>query len=70
MIAYSFDDEGFYIGHTKCQKHPFRPGEFLTPGKATLIQPPVCEPGFKAQWNGSQWQVIKMLESTPEESVS
>lgn len=57
--AYTFDENGYYCGRSRRQESPLEPGVFLTPRNSTHIVPPFKE-GFKARWNGLDWDLEKI----------
>ena len=38
---------------------PLEPGKFLIPAYATTVNPPVCDQGFVAVFNGKNWEVAE-----------
>ena len=43
MIAFAYDQEGFYVGPTPRQPSPLEPGVWLIPAMATTIEPPKAD---------------------------
>ena len=71
MTAYSYDQEGRYIGPYECQRDPVRSvsagqDAYLLPADATWTAPPDYD--SKAEiplWNGTAW-VVETLPEEPE----
>lgn len=61
MLIYNYHpDSGEFMGATEADPNPVRPGEFLIPANATLIEPPGDPAAGNAMtWDGSEWVEIK-----------
>lgn len=68
MNAYSYDQEGRYIGPYECQRDPVRSestgqGVYLLPADATWMLPPSYDPKTEIPvWSGTAWAVEKLPE--------
>lgn len=62
-----FDSDGYFIGETRPQPNPVRPGMFFPKANATTIDPEVKD-GFWSHWDGQSWSYEKK-PTTPEELV-
>lgn len=40
MIAYQYDQDGYFVGVISCQKNPIKKSEYLLPVNSTFVQPP------------------------------
>ncbi len=71
MIAYSYDNNGHYIGEYTCQRDPIKSkkkGEnyYLLPADATFEKPPEYDLETEIPvWNGETW-TVEMLPDEPE----
>lgn len=54
-IAYTHDDNGYYVGQTTCQPNPRKVGEFLLPANSTSVDPGSIPQDKLAKWDGSAW---------------
>lgn len=71
MIAYSYDNNGHYIGEYHCQRDPIKSKQegknyYLLPADATFEKPP--EYDLEAEipvWNGETW-AVEVLPDEPE----
>ena len=68
MNAYSYDQEGRYIGPYECQRDPVRSKStgqdvYLLPADATWMVPPSYDPKTEIPvWSGTAWAVEKLPE--------
>ena len=73
MIAYSYDDNGKYVGTYNCQLDPMatkREGYdvYLLPANATFEEPPDYDPETEISvWNGEAWTVEILADKTEPE---
>lgn len=60
MIAYSYNNDGYYTGTYSAQKDPMQAGRYLLPARATWVQPPSNNDATKEpKWGGSSWSLVK-----------
>jgi hypothetical protein len=57
MIYYSFDENGYYTINGEAEPGDI-PGSYYFPNDSTTTEVPELEPGEKAKWNGTEWEVI------------
>lgn len=57
-IAYTYNEDGIFVGQTTCQPNPRSPGNFLIPGSATTVDPGEAAEGKVKKWNGTSWDEI------------
>ena len=66
MLAYTFDDNGFFCGINQCQIDPVRSkqtGEtvYLTPRNSVLFPPSEYDAETTIpQWTGSVWELVSL----------
>lgn len=66
MQVYQTDAKGFFVGVTQADPDPKKPGQFLIPGGCVETLPPELGKGQRAQWNGTDWDVIDPPPPEPE----
>lgn len=54
MIAYKYDNDGYYACEIIIQPDPLQVDNYLLPKNSTLIQPEF-QAGKKCKWNGTEW---------------
>ena len=59
-IAYKYNAEGYFCGVVKGTVSPLNKSEMLFPENTTSEKPEI-EPGVKAKWNGSSWDLTKEI---------
>lgn len=55
MKAYGYNTMGQFIGEVDCQQSPLEFGEWIVPGMATSVEPPIEKAGKIRVWNGAKW---------------
>src|SRR5574343_122362 len=59
MLAYGYDEQGYFTGAGHCQPDPLVPGNFLVPGSSTLEPIPAFNPMTEEpMWDGTEWQLV------------
>lgn len=71
MIAYAYDENGYYIGEKNCQLDPLeskRRGKkvYLLPAHATWDKPLKEKDGYRVKYAGGAWIYEKNSEQQPE----
>ena len=72
MHAYSYDNDGKYIGTCECQIDPIATQRtwnnvYLLPASATWTAPPEYDPETEIPvWDGSAWTVEALPEPAPD----
>ena len=61
MLAYHFDESGYFDGVIECQKDDLESirkvtAVFLQPANSTKIKPPEPKEGFRIRWSGEGWE--------------
>ena len=61
MLAYHYDENGFFDGVIECQKDDIESIKqaktiYLQPANSTNLQPPESKDGFKIRWFGEGWE--------------
>lgn len=69
MLAYHFDEYGYFDGVMECQKDDLESilkatAVFLQPANSTKIKPPEPKEGFKIRWSGEMWE-YEEIEQDP-----
>ena len=54
-----------YIGASMADESPLEPGVFLVPAYATEIEPPACDEGQRAVFDGMAWGVEAIPQPDP-----
>lgn len=70
MIAYHYDENGYFDGIIECQKDDLESIKqaktiYLQPANSTNLQPPESKDGFKIRWSGEDW-TYEEIEQAPE----
>lgn len=69
MLAYHYDENGFFDGVIECQKDDLESIKqaktiYLQPANSTNVQPPESKDGFKIRWSGEGWE-YEEIEQDP-----
>ena len=67
--VYQCDPDGYFVGVTLADQSPLDPpGVYLIPGGCVTVAPPDLSPGWRAKWDGKEWQLeeIPAPPSSPE----
>lgn len=69
MIAYHYDENGYFDGTIECQKDDLESIKqaktiYLQPANSTNLQPPESKDGFKIRWSGEDW-IYEKIEQDP-----
>lgn len=72
MIAYSYDEKGYFNGSQNCQIDPLESAQagkeiYLLPAKCTFKKPLEEKEGFKIKWTGKKWVYEEIIEPAVEE---
>lgn len=70
FIAYQYNEEGYYVGETECQRDPRR-NQPLIPRNATKIPPLEFKENelLKFDINKQEWQIIEKIISQPSDII-
>lgn len=69
MIAYHYDENGYFDGKIECQKDDLESIKqaktiYLQPANSTNLQPPENKEGFKIRWSGEDWAYEEIEQDT------
>lgn len=69
MLAYHFDENGYFDGVMECQKDDLESirkatAVFLQPANSTKIEPPEPKEGFRIRWSGEDWAYEEIEQDT------
>ena len=69
MLAYHYDENGYFDGAIDCQKDDLESIKqaktiYLQPANSTNLQPPESKDGFKIRWSGEDW-TYEEIEQDP-----
>jgi hypothetical protein len=63
MNAYSYDENGFYLGEVSQQPSPLEPGVFLVPAMATVKPPLVAGENQENRFANGEWLLVESRKS-------
>lgn len=65
MKYYSYDTYGYYLSWWYADESPLEPGVFVPPAQATFVEPPEVDVTERCRWNGEEWIVELIPDTSP-----
>ena len=72
-IVSQLNPQGYFVEAVVADESPLEPGQYLIPGGAIDVAPPVVPANKRALWSGSAWVLVDPtpdVEQNPEQPVT